>query len=60
MGEFKDKVKGTANEAAGKIKEEIGKATGDRKLEAKGVAQNAKGHAQKAVGDVKGKLGDNI
>ncbi|MFW2852531.1 CsbD family protein [Sphingomonas sp. TX0543] len=60
MGEFKDKVKGTANEIAGKVKEEIGKATGDRELEAKGAAQNVKGHAQKAVGDVKGKLGDNI
>ena len=53
MSGLKDKVKGTANEVAGKVKEEIGKATGDRKMD-------AKGHAQKAVGEVKNKLGDKL
>ncbi len=60
MGEFVDKVKGNANKAAGKIKEETGDALDNEKMEAEGKAQQVKGDAQKAKGEVKGALGDDI
>ena len=60
MGEFIDKVKGHANEAAGKSKRAIGEATDNPDLVAKGDAQEAKGDLQKAAGTVKGALGDKM
>jgi uncharacterized protein YjbJ (UPF0337 family) len=48
-----DKIKGLANEAAGNVKQGIGKATGNDKLRAEGLAQEAKGEAQQTMGDVK-------
>lgn len=60
MGEFTDKVSAAANKVAGTVKEEIGKATGNEKLEAEGDAQKLKGSAQDVKGSVKGALGDNI
>lgn len=53
-----DKIKGMANEAAGNVKQGLGKLTGDEKLRAEGLAQEAKGDAQKTVGDLKNKLKD--
>ncbi len=54
MGEFIDKAKGYANEAAGKVKRAIGEATDRPDITAEGDAQEAKGDLQKAKGDVKG------
>lgn len=51
-----DKVKGTANKAAGNVKEAVGKATGSSKTEAKGKLQQAQGELQKGKGDAKDKL----
>ncbi|WP_338042934.1 CsbD family protein, partial [Novacetimonas pomaceti] len=48
MGEFTDKMKGTADRTVGSIKENVGKATGNEELEAKGTAQKLKGSAEKA------------
>ncbi|GJE57445.1 MULTISPECIES: CsbD family protein [Methylobacterium] len=48
-----DKIKGLANEAVGNVKQGIGKATDNDKLQAEGKAQELKGEAQKTVGDVK-------
>ncbi|MBV1835184.1 CsbD family protein [Novacetimonas pomaceti] len=56
MGEFTDKMKGTADRTVGSIKENVGKATGNEELEAKGTAQKLKGSAEKAVGGVKGTI----
>ena len=56
MGSTADKVKGYANEAAGKVKQGVGKAVGNDRLRAKGMAQGAKGEAQKAVGGAKGAI----
>ena len=53
MSSTTDKIKGLANEAAGNVKQGIGKATGDEKLQAEGKAQEVKGEAQKTVGDAK-------
>jgi uncharacterized protein YjbJ (UPF0337 family) len=41
-----DKAAGMANEAAGKVKQGVGKAVGSEKLQGKGAAQEAKGDAQ--------------
>lgn len=53
MSSTGDKIKGLANEAAGNVKQALGRATGNEKLEAEGLAQELKGEAQKAKGDVK-------
>lgn len=45
-----DKVKGLANEAAGNVKQAVGKATDNERLQAEGKAQELKGEAQQAVG----------
>ncbi len=53
MSSTKDKVKGHTNETVGKVKEGIGKATGNSSLEGEGVGQQVKGKAQQLKGDVK-------
>ena len=53
MSSTGDKVKGMANEAAGNIKQGVGKATDNGKLQAEGKAQEIKGEGQQAKGKVK-------
>ncbi|ACB79228.1 MULTISPECIES: CsbD family protein [Methylorubrum] len=53
MSSTTDKIKGLANEAAGNVKQGLGKVTGNDRLVAEGKAQELKGEAQKTVGDVK-------
>lgn len=53
MSSTSDKIKGMANEAAGNVKQAVGKATDNEKLEAKGFVQERKGEAQQAVGKAK-------
>ena len=52
MGNTTDKIAGVANQAAGKVKEGTGRATGSKELEAEGRAQEAKGMAESLRGDV--------
>ncbi len=47
-----DKVKGTAHEAKGAVKEAVGKAVGNPDLEAEGTGEKVAGKVQKKVGDV--------
>lgn len=49
----KDRIKGSANQAGGAIKEAAGKLTGDAKLQAEGKAQKTAGKIQNAVGGIK-------
>lgn len=56
MGELIDKVKGNANEAAGKLKQE----SRNPETRKEGMDQEAKGKAQQFKGKVKGALGDDI
>jgi uncharacterized protein YjbJ (UPF0337 family) len=49
----KQRVKGSAQQAKGKIKELAGKAVGNRKLQAKGKAEKASGKIRYAVGGKK-------
>lgn len=58
MSSTTDKIKGVSNEAAGHLKQGVGKAVGSEKLRAEGVAQDLNGHAQKAVGDAKSAVKD--
>jgi uncharacterized protein YjbJ (UPF0337 family) len=48
----KDKIKGTAHELKGAIKEKIGHATDNPDLEVEGTAENVGGKVQKKVADV--------
>ncbi len=53
MSSTTDKVKGTANQAMGKIKKGVGEATDDPALKGEGQVQETKGDLQKAVGHAK-------
>jgi uncharacterized protein YjbJ (UPF0337 family) len=52
----KDRIKGVAEQAKGKVKEAFGKLTGDAKLEAEGKAEIAAGKVENAVGGAKDKI----
>jgi uncharacterized protein YjbJ (UPF0337 family) len=58
MGSMTDRIKGLANEAAGKVKQGTGELIGDAKLEAEGEAQEAKGKGQQVLADAKGAVKD--
>ena len=49
----KDQVKGRTRRVTGKIKESVGKATGDKDLEVKGTAEKVGGKVRSTYGDVK-------
>jgi uncharacterized protein YjbJ (UPF0337 family) len=53
MAMDKDRIKGTAEQAKGAVKETAGKAFGDKKLEAEGKTDKAAGKLQNAVGGIK-------
>ena len=52
----KDRIKGSAEQAKGTVKEVAGKVLGDKKLETEGKADKAAGKVQNAVGGVKDAL----
>ena len=52
---YKDRIEGAGTNIKGKIKEGVGKITGDTKTEAEGQADQVKGKAQNAVGGMKDK-----
>jgi uncharacterized protein YjbJ (UPF0337 family) len=49
----KDRVKGAVNDAAGRVKRQVGEWTGDTNAQVEGTAQQIKGKTQKAWGAVK-------
>lgn len=49
----KDRIKGAAKQVAGNIKQTVGKALGDGKMQADGAAQKSAGKFQNAVGGMK-------
>jgi uncharacterized protein YjbJ (UPF0337 family) len=51
-----DKDRSSAEQAKGKVKEVVGKVTGDRKLASEGKAGQVKGKVQNAVGGLKDSL----
>jgi uncharacterized protein YjbJ (UPF0337 family) len=48
----KDKIKGKAHEVKGAVKEKVGHATNNPKLENEGADEKVAGKIQKKVGDV--------
>jgi uncharacterized protein YjbJ (UPF0337 family) len=51
-------VKGAADKVKGAVKDAVGGATGDSKLQAEGKLDKAKGTARNVVGDVKDAVKD--
>ena len=49
----KDRILGSAKEVKGKVKEAVGKAVDDAKLEAEGTGDKIEGKVQNAVGELK-------
>jgi len=49
----KDRIVGSAKELKGKVKQAVGKAVGDAKLEAEGKSDKVEGNLQNAVGGLK-------
>ncbi|KQT41968.1 hypothetical protein ASG43_16920 [Aureimonas sp. Leaf454] len=58
MGSTSDKISGMANEAVGNVKQAVGKAVGNERLQAEGVAQELKGEGQQALGEAKSAVKD--
>ena len=52
----KDRIAGSAKQIKGTLKQVVGKATGDTKLQAEGNAEKATGKVQNAVGGLKDTL----
>jgi uncharacterized protein YjbJ (UPF0337 family) len=52
----KDRLIGSAKKAKGSIKQAIGRAVGDTKLEAEGTADKAEGEVRNAIGGLKDTL----
>ena len=52
----KDRIKGSAKQLKGSVKETVGKAVGDSKLVADGKADKFEGKIQNAVGGIKDAL----
>jgi uncharacterized protein YjbJ (UPF0337 family) len=49
----KDRIKGSAEQAKGSVKEAAGKVFGDKKLETEGKADKVAGKVQNAIGGLK-------
>jgi uncharacterized protein YjbJ (UPF0337 family) len=49
----KDRIKGSAQQAKGAVKQGVGKLTGDSKLQSEGAAEKLGGKIQNAVGGAK-------
>ena len=49
----KDRIRGSAEQAKGKLKEAAGKVTGDSKTEAEGKTDQVKGKVRNTVGGLK-------
>jgi uncharacterized protein YjbJ (UPF0337 family) len=53
-----DQAQGQWDQAKGKVKEEVGKATGDRSTEESGKLDQLKGNVEEKVGDAKESMHD--
>jgi uncharacterized protein YjbJ (UPF0337 family) len=56
----KDRIQGGIDQAKGKVKEGVGKLTGDQKTEAEGKVDQAKGKVENAIGGAKDKLRETL
>lgn len=51
-----DKVKGNISKAKGEVKDQVGRATDDKSLQAEGKWDKLKGSVQEKVGEVKDRI----
>jgi len=56
----KDRIAGSAKQVKGSIKETVGKAVGDVKLQSEGESDQVEGKIQNAVGGVKDTIRDAV
>jgi len=56
----KDEVKGNLDQAKGAVKENVGRAVGDREMETEGQADRAEGKVKEEYGEGRRKVGDAI
>jgi uncharacterized protein YjbJ (UPF0337 family) len=56
----KDRVVGSAKQIKGAVKQVVGKAIGDAKLESEGTADQVEGKVQNAIGGVKDTVNDAL
>ncbi len=54
----KDRVEGAGHQVKGKVKETVGKVTGDTKLETEGKGEKVAGKVQNTIGGLKDSLRD--
>jgi uncharacterized protein YjbJ (UPF0337 family) len=55
-----DRIKGSADQAKGAVKDAAGKITGDTKLQAEGKADKVKGKVESAIGGAKDSMRDQL
>ncbi len=56
----KDRIQGSAHQAKGKLKEVVGKVTGDTKTEAEGKAEKTAGKVQNTIGGLKDAVKETV
>jgi uncharacterized protein YjbJ (UPF0337 family) len=56
----RDEMEGKIDQAKGTVKENVGRAIGDRDMETEGAADRASGNVQEGYGETKRKVGDAI
>ena len=56
----KNRIEGTAKEAAGAIKQAAGKTVGNEKLQVEGAVEKAAGKTQNIVGKAQDEIGDAL
>jgi len=56
----KDRIKGMGDQAKGSMKDALGRATGDTKLEAEGKMDKAKGKIENVVGGAKDSMREHL
>ena len=56
----KDEVEGKFDQAKGRVKEEVGRATNDGELESEGIADRAGGNIREGFGTARRKVGEAI
>lgn len=54
----KDRIKGTIDDSAGRVKRQVGEWTGDSQTQIEGAAQQVKGKAEKIAGKIKDAVRD--
>ena len=56
----KDRIAGSAKEIKGTVKQAVGKAVGDAKLQSQGKADKIEGKVQNAIGGLKDTIRDTL